>query len=98
MILPRSAAPGRSSTGSRRGRRVKAAAKVAVTFAASQRLLPQRRTRHRRKPLHKTRDHRRGAAAFGRIGEEYLARAKQLGEIVGGKADAALRRIKTERM
>ena len=50
----------------------------------------------RGEPLDEARRHGRRAGDLGGVGQDHLARAEQLGEIVGGKADAALRQIEAE--
>ncbi len=62
----------------------------------SQRRRPAR-ARHRGEPLQETGRDGRGAGELGGTGQDHLARAQHLGEVVSRKSDASLRQIEPER-
>ncbi len=69
----------------------------AEALAAHERLAPAHFAAHRRQPLEEARGHGRRTADLGGAGEDEFRRAAELREVVGGQADAPLRRLQPER-
>ena len=74
---------------------IERARKSEIALAARERRLPSA-ARHRGKPLHEARGHRRRAGDLGGAREDHLACAESLGEVVRGKTDAPLRQVEPE--
>ena len=77
------------------GRMIERAGELEISVAARERAVPAR-AGERGDALHEARGHGRAAGDLGGAAEDDFRGAQALGEIVRGKADAALWRIETE--